>query len=417
MAIPVTNAPGALAGLPVIDAPGALAGLRVIDLSTFLAAPQVSAMLADFGADVIKVEPPKGEALRSIGAQRNGGSLMWALASRNKRAITCNLDVEEGRALFHRLVEQCDVLVENFPEEMLAAWGCRYEDLRARNPNLVMVSVSCYGQSGPLADRPGAGTLAEAVGGLTHMTGMAAGPPMLPSVPLGDTLVAYSGVIGALVASWHARVNGGGGQHVDVSMYEPVLTILQSTIVAFDPASGEAPPHRSGSRITTGVPRNIYGCADGQWIVVSGTTDRQVARILGLIGHDTDEDRAKFAKSANRLRNADELDGYVAEWVSRTPGRDAIAGFESCRVPVAPVHDVPGLLADPHIAARHSLTTLADPVMGDITLVSPSPKLGATPGTIRFSGPALGAHNEEVYGELLGLDAVALADLVSRGVV
>jgi crotonobetainyl-CoA:carnitine CoA-transferase CaiB-like acyl-CoA transferase len=280
-----------------------------------------------------------------------------------------------------------------------------------------MVSVSCYGQSGPLADRPGAGTLAEAFGGLTHMTGLADGPPMLPSVPLGDTLVAYSGVIGALVAAWHARVNGGGGQHVDVSMYEPVLTILQSTIVAYDPASGEEPPHRSGSRITTGVPRNIYRCADGQYIVVSGTTDRQVARILALIGHDTDDGRAKFARSVDRLRNADELDGLVAEWVARTPGREAIAGFESCRVPVAPVHDVPGLLADPHIAARASLTSVSDPVMGDITLVSPSPKLASTPGTIRFSGPAVGAHNGEVYGELLGLDAAALADLMARGVI
>jgi crotonobetainyl-CoA:carnitine CoA-transferase CaiB-like acyl-CoA transferase len=400
-----------------MTAPGALAGLRVLDMSTFLAAPQVSAMLGDFGADVIKLEPPKGEALRSIGAQRNGGSLMWALASRNKRTITCNLDVEEGRELLHRLVEKCDVLVENFPEEMLAAWGCRYEDLRARNPDLVMVSVSCYGRTGPLADRPGAGTLAEAFGGLTNMTGPADGPPMLPSIPLGDTLVAFSGVIGALVAAWHARVNGGGGQHVDVSMYEPVLTLMQSTIVAYDPASGEEPPHRTGSRIPTGVPRNLYRCRDGRWIVVSGTTDRQVSRILALIGRDTDADRAKFAKSVDRLRNADELDGYVAEWVGRTDGAAAIAGFESCRVPVAQVHDVPGLLADPHIAARHSLTTVTDPVLGDITLVSPSPKLDATPGTIAFAGPPVGAHNGEVYGELLGLDAGALADLVSRGVI
>ena len=405
--------------MPTTPSPtvGALAGLRVLDLSTFLAAPQVSAILADFGADVIKIEPPKGEALRTIGAQRNGGSLMWALASRNKRAITCNLDTEEGRALLHRLVARCDVLVENFPEEMLERWGCRWEDLHARNPDLVMVSVSCYGQTGPLADRPGAGTLAEAFGGLTHMTGEADGPPMLPSVPLGDTLVALSGVIGALVAAWHARVNGGGGQHVDVSMYEPVLTILQSTIVAWDPASGDEPPRRFGSRIPTGVPRNLYRCADGRWIVVSGTTDRQVERMLGLIGHDTAADRAKFARSADRLRNADELDGLVASWVARTPAAEAIAGIEACRVPVAPVHDVPGILADPHIASRGSLTTVHDDVLGDVTLVSPSPQLAATPGTIRFPGPAIGAHNAEVYGELLGLDASTLADLVARGVI
>lgn len=408
-----------MAAMPIASslAPGALAGLRVLDLSTFLAAPQVSAMLGDFGADVIKVEPPSGEALRTIGAQRNGGSLMWALTSRNKRAITCNLDVEEGRALFHRLVEQSDVLVENFPVEMLAAWGCTWPELHARNPRLVMVSVSCYGATGPLADRPGAGTLAEAFGGLTYMTGEADGPPMLPSIPLGDTLVAFSGVIGALVAAWNVKVNGGEGQHVDVSMYEPVLTILQSTIVAWDPASGEPAPHRSGSRIPTGVPRNLYRCADGQWIVVSSTTDRQVARILPLIGQDSDEARAKFAKSVDRLRNADELDGLVAEWVGRTPMAEAIAGFEGCRVPTAPVHDVPGILADPHIRARESLTTVHDDVLGDVTLVSPSPKLGTTPGSVRFPGPPIGAHNVEVYAELLGLDAPAVADLRARGVL
>ena len=403
--------------IPTPPMTAALAGLRVLDLSTFLAAPQVSAMLADFGADVIKIEPPKGEASRGIGAQRNGGSLMWAFASRNKRAITCNLDTDEGRTLLHRLLEQCDVVVENYPQEMLAAWGARWEELHERYPNLVMVSVSCYGQTGPLADRSGAGTLAEAFGGLTNMTGAADGPPMLPSLPLGDTLVAFSGVIGALVAAWHARVNGGGGQHVDVSMYEPVLTILQSTIIAWDPASGAAPPHRFGSRIPTGVPRNLYRCADGHWIVVSGTTDRQVARVLSLIGCDDEQGRAKFARSVDRLGNADELDGLVAAYASRTSMSDAIAGFESCRVPVAPVHDVPGLLADPHIGARHSLTAMHDDVLGDVMLVTPAPKLDTTPGVIRHTGPAIGAHNDEVYGELLGLGPSELAELRERGVL
>jgi crotonobetainyl-CoA:carnitine CoA-transferase CaiB-like acyl-CoA transferase len=188
----------------------ALAGLRVLDISTFLAAPQIAAMLGDFGADVIKLEPPGGEALRRIGAQRNGGSLVYAMTSRNKRTITCDLESEEGRDLFRRLVRKFDVLVENYPVSTLKSWGCDYEDLSAINPDLVMVSLSCYGRTGPLSDRSGAGTLAEAFGGLTHMTGEPDGPPMLPSFPLGDTLVSFSGVIGALVAAWHARVNGGG---------------------------------------------------------------------------------------------------------------------------------------------------------------------------------------------------------------
>jgi crotonobetainyl-CoA:carnitine CoA-transferase CaiB-like acyl-CoA transferase len=395
----------------------ALAGLRVLDISTFLAAPQISAMLGDFGADVIKVEPPSGEALRRIGAQRNGGSLMWALASRNKRTITCDLESDEGRDLFRRLVAEVDILVENYPAATLASWGCTFDDLAKINPDLVMVSLSCYGRTGPLADRSGAGTLAEAFGGLTNMTGEADGPPMLPSIPLGDSLVAFSGVIGALVAAWHARVNGGGGQHVDVSMYEPVLTLLQPTIVAWDPASGEPPPHRTGSRVPNGVPRNVYRARDGRWLVVSGTTDRQVERILGLMGRDDDESRAKFARSGDRLRNADELDALVAAWVASHDGDEVIAQLEKVRIPVAPVHDLPGLLADPHIAARGSLTTVDDPQIGPVTLVTPSPRLSATPGTIRATGPAIGAHNAEVYGELLGLGPDDLADLAARGVV
>jgi crotonobetainyl-CoA:carnitine CoA-transferase CaiB-like acyl-CoA transferase len=395
----------------------ALEGLRVLDISTFFAAPQVSAMLGDFGADVVKLEPPGGEALRKIGAQRNGGSLVWALTSRNKRTITCALDTDEGRDLLRRLVREVDILVENYPIATLEEWGCTWEDLSAINPDLVMVSVSCFGRTGPLSDRAGAGTLAEAFGGLTFMTGEGDGPPMLPSIPLGDTLVAFSGVIGALVAAWHARVNGGGGQHVDVSMYEPVLTLMQSTIAAFDPDGDEPAPHRTGSRVPGGVPRNVYRSRDGRWLVVSGTTDRQVGRILGLIGQDNEDGRARFARSADRLRNADELDGLVARWVAANDAEAVIAALDAARIPVAPVHDVPGLLADPHISARGSLTTLDDPVIGRVTLQTPSPVLSATPGSVRFTGPAPGAHNTEVYGELLGLEAADLAALRERGTI
>jgi crotonobetainyl-CoA:carnitine CoA-transferase CaiB-like acyl-CoA transferase len=229
--------------------------------------------------------------------------------------------------------------------------------------------------------------------------------------------VAFSGVIGALVAAWHARVNGGGGQLVDVSMYEPVLTLMQSTIVAYDPAGDEPPPHRTGSRVPTGVPRNVYRTRDDRWLVVSGTTDRQVARMLQLIGHDSEDDRARFGRSADRLRNADALDSLVAQWVAAHDAADVIAELDRSRIPVAPVHDVPGLMADPQVVARGSLLTVEDPAIGPVTLVAPSPRLSATPGEVRFTGPPTGAHNAEVYRELLGLDADALAGLAERGVI
>jgi crotonobetainyl-CoA:carnitine CoA-transferase CaiB-like acyl-CoA transferase len=399
------------------DATGALAGLRVLDISTFLAAPQISAILGDFGADVIKVEPPAGEASRAIGAQRNGASLMWALASRNKRTITLDLTNERGREVFRALAARADVVVENYPAEQLAAWGLAYHDLSAVNPGLVVVSVSCYGNTGPLADRPGAGTLAEAFGGLTFMTGEADGPPMLPSIPLGDTLSALSGVIGTLVACYHNKVNGGGGQHVDVSFYEPVLTLMQPTIIAYDEAGSDPPPMRTGSRIPTGVPRNVYRASDDRWLVLSGTTDRQVARILKIIGADNAEGRAKFAASPDRIAHADELDGLVAEWISEHSLDDVLRVMAENRVPAAPVNDVPSLLRNDHIRARRSIVAVEDAAVGTVSMVPASPRLDATPASIRFAGPPVGAHNEQVYGEWLGYDRSTLDELRAAGII
>ncbi|MGH9027479.1 MAG: CaiB/BaiF CoA transferase family protein, partial [Acidimicrobiia bacterium] len=269
----------------------ALAGLRVLDISNLFAAPLVAAILGDFGADVVKVEPPAGDPLRRMGAARDGHSLMWALVNRNKRGITLELESSEGQEAFRRLVTEFDVLVENLPAEMRNRWHCTYDELAALNPDLVVVSVSCYGQEGPYAERPGAGTLAEAFAGFSHMTGEEDGPPMLASVALGDVLTGTAGALGALAACY-SRAKGGPGQHVDVSMYEPVLQILAPGVTAF--AAGGPPPHRMGSRVAGGVPRNVYETADGNWIAISGTTDAQVARLLPLLDRDAAADRERF---------------------------------------------------------------------------------------------------------------------------
>jgi crotonobetainyl-CoA:carnitine CoA-transferase CaiB-like acyl-CoA transferase len=398
--------------------PGALAGLRVLDLTTLFSAPQVAAMLADLGADAVKIEPPAGDPLRRIGPARDGRSLAWALVARNKRAITLDLERDEGRALFGRLVERADVLVENLSPELLARWGCRYEVLAARNPRLVVVSVSCYGRSGPYRDRPGAGSVAEAFAGLAHLLGDEAGPPLLASVPLGDTLAAVSGVVGALAACWArdaGRASPGRGQHVDVSMVEPVLQLLASSLLAWD--RRDPPPRRQGSRVAGGVPRNTYRARDGRWIALSATTDAQVARVLRLLGRDTPEAHARFGTSPARLAHADELDALVAAWVA---GLDADAALAAClaeRLPAAPVNDLAALLADPHVAARGSVARVRDPALGELAFVAPVPRLSATPGSIRSAGPALGAHNAEVYAEWLGLGAEDLDALARSGVI
>ena len=394
---------------------GALEGLRVLDISTLFAAPQIAAALGDLGADVVKVEPPQGDPLRAMGAQRDGRSLMWALVARNKRAITLDLDQEVGRDLLHRLVEQADVLVENFPRSTLERWECGYEELAARNSRLVMVSVSCYGASGPYRDRAGAGTLAEAFGGLTNMTGEADGPPMLPSVALGDTITAMAGVIGTLAACYHRDIRGGPGQHVDVSMYEPILQLLAGTVVTYDP-NGKT-PRRTGSRVPGGVPRNVYRTGDGHWVVVSGTTDAQVARLLPLIGRDSPEDRERFGRSAARLAVADELDGLVADWITARDRDDVIEAFLGARIPAAPVNDLPTILDDPHVSSRASLVRVDDDELGQLTMPAPTPRLSVTPGQLRATGPKLGAHNDEVLREWLELGSRELDDLRRAGAV
>ena len=382
----------------------ALAGLRVLDLTNLLAAPQIAATLADFGADVVKIEPPEGDPLRRIGVQRGGASPQWALVSRNKRAITLDLDRAEGRRVFGELVARADVLIENLPAKLQERWGCAPETLHARNPRLVVVSVSCYGRTGPYADRAGAGTLAEAFAGFAHLNGEAEGPPMVPSLPLGDTLSGFSGVIGTMMALYaRDRADGGSGrgQHVDVSMVEPILQLLALPLVNFD-GRGSG-PKRMGSRVAGGVPRNLYRAADGDWMALSGTTDAQVGRILSLIGCDDEDGRARFGRSQARLAAADELDGLVARFIAERPRAAALEAFHAIRIPVAPVNDLATLLDDPHLRARAAVTTLDDPEIGELKLVTPAPRLSATPGRHRHTGPALGEHTREVLSDWLEL--------------
>jgi crotonobetainyl-CoA:carnitine CoA-transferase CaiB-like acyl-CoA transferase len=305
--------------------------------------------------------------------------------------------------------------VENQPVSVLKEWGCLPEQLAELHPPLIVVSVSCYGRTGPYLDRPGAGTLAEAFGGLTFMTGEADGPPMLPSLPLGDTIAAMSGVIGALAACYHRDVRSGPGQHVDVSMYEPILQLLGPTIVAYDPV-GPA-PKRTGSRVPGGAPRNVYRAADGQWIAVSGTTDAQVARMLTVLGEDRAEAGAKFARSESRVKHADELDGKVADWVAAHPRDEALKVLLEARIPAAPVNDVPAILSDAQVMARGDIVTVDDDRLGPVSMVAPAPRLSATPGTITTTGPALGQHNHSVYAGLLGLTAAEIDELAGAGVI
>jgi formyl-CoA transferase len=378
----------------------ALAGVRVLDLATLFPAPMVAAMLGDLGADVVKVEATSGDPLRVTGAMRGDRTFVWALADRNKRALCVDFDTADGIVLVQRLTAVADVVVLNQPQRVLERWGCTYDEIAARNPAAIVALVTGFGAEGPYAERPGNGTVLEAYGGLTHMTGEADGPPVLSSVPIGDYVGAFFGVSGVLAALYWRDARGGTGQLVDVSIYEAVLQFLGPAMVAWSP--GEPAPARTGSRIPVATPRNVYRTRDARWIVISGPIDAQVVRILELMGTDTDEMRAKFGRATERNANADELDGMVASWVATMDAAVVVEALVAARIPVTEVNDVERLLADAHVRARSSIAVVEDPELGTLHMPAPAPRLSRTPARIASTGPALGADNDDVLRDWLG---------------
>jgi formyl-CoA transferase len=378
---------------------GALAGVRVLDLATLFPGPMLATMLGDLGADVVKVEPAGGDPLRFVGVMGATHSYVWSLVGRNKRSIRVDVEDAEGVALVQRLAAVADVVVVNQPPKVLARWGCTYDELAARNPRVIMASVSGFGLVGPDASRAGNGTLAEAFAGLTHMTGEPDGPPVLPSVPVGDVMGAMAGIGGVLAALYWRDANGGTGQLVDVSLYESVLPFLCTAMVAWTP--GDPPPARTGSRVPGAVPRNVYGTADGRWLAVSGATDAQVGRVLALLGVDTPDARARFATSAARLEHGDELDALVAAWIAARDADTVLAALDGARIPVSEVNDLARLVADPHVVARGSVAHVEDPELGPLVMPAPQPRLSATPGRIARPAPALGEHTDAILAEWL----------------
>jgi crotonobetainyl-CoA:carnitine CoA-transferase CaiB-like acyl-CoA transferase len=392
---------------------GPLVGLRVLDLATLFAAPALAGHLGDLGADVVKVEPPTGDPQRFVGSMRDGRSLAWSLVGRNKRSVTVDHTSSAGRALLARLTEVADVVVTNQPDQILDRWECTYDQIALRNPRAVVVSMSVFGADGPYSGRPGNGTVAEAFGGFTHMTGEPDRPPVLPSAPLGDYLAAMAGAMVVISACYWRDARGGSGQYIDLAMYEPVVSLLGTAMVGWEP--GTPAPVRSGSRYPGGAPRNVYRTALGDWVVVAGPTDAQVARVLVVIDADTAANRNRFGTAQQRMTTADELDSLVAEWIANRATAEVVEAFSAARIPVAPVNDLASLAGDPHVEYRGSITTVDTVDFGPVMMPAPSPRFGATPTGIAWPGPALGQHNTAVYRDWLGIDSDELAVLRSTG--
>jgi formyl-CoA transferase len=399
------------------DAPtGPLVGLRVLDLSTMIAAPFGAALLADLGAEVIKVElPGTGDTLRALNPFWQGQSLYWASLARNKKSITLDMRTPRGRDLLLRLVARSDVVTENFRPGTLERWGLGYDRLKAANPDVVLVRVSGYGQSGPYRDKAGFGTPATALAGLTYITGYPDRPPVNWPIAIADYLAGLVAALSALAALRDRDVRKQGGQWVDVSLYESVFRLLE-VIVAEYGKLGQV-RERTGHRTGITAPVGTFRSGDGHWMVLSVSNERIWDRFCTAIGRPDLVDDPRFRSNAERVANIDELDALVGAWFAEHDAREIQALLDDAGVPICPINSMADVFADPHVAAREDIVVVEDPRVGPVPMPNVVPRFSETPGAVRHTGPALGEHNDDVYGGLLGLDQDARDALRAEGVI
>jgi crotonobetainyl-CoA:carnitine CoA-transferase CaiB-like acyl-CoA transferase len=398
------------------DAHGPLHGLRVVDAATLAAGPLVATALGEFGADVIKVEQPgAGDPLRTWGDRKDGIGLVWKSMSRNKRCVTLDLRQTEGQALFHDLLDVSDVLVVGNRPSALERWGLDYESVHEAHPRVVMLHISGYGRGGPKRDRPGFGTLAEAMSGFAHLTGQPDGPPTLPPFMLADGVAALAATYAVMMALYHRDAGGGEGQLVDVNLIEPLARLMESQTLSFDQLG--IAPGRVGNRLDASAPRNAYRTGDGRWLALSGASPNIAARVYRTIGRPDLAEHPDYMDPIRRQGRAREVDDLVAAWVGRRTLAEAMAAFEQAEVAAAPVYDAEQLVGDEHLVSRGTFLRVDDPDLGPMRVQAPVAVLSETPASVSHLGRALGADNEAVFGGLLGLEADRLAALRARRVI
>jgi formyl-CoA transferase len=377
---------------------GPLAGIRVLELGSLIAGPFCAKTLGDFGAEVIKIEPPReGDALRKWRRMRKGTSLWWHVQSRNKKSVTCDLRRPEGQEIVRRLARRSQIVIENFRPGALEKWNLGWEELSRDNPKLILVRISGYGQTGPYRERPGFAAIAEAVGGMRHITGFPDRPPVRPNLSLGDTIAALHGVIGALLALHHIK-NGGEGQVIDVALYESVFNCMESLLPEFD-ADGTI-RERSGSTLPGIAPSNLYPCRDGSFVLIAGNADSLYQRLMSAIGRTDLGDDPALARNDGRAAQMERIDAAISAWTSTKTQQEVLAAMEAAEVPAGRIYSAADIAADPHYAARGMLKKITANDGEPLTVPGVIPVLSATPGAIRSQAPKLGEHTDQVLREI-----------------
>ena len=394
--------------------PAALAGVRVIEMGQLIAGPFASKTLGEFGAEVIKIEPPgSGDPLRNWRLLKNGTSVWWQVQSRNKRSVALDLRAPEGQALARQLIAEADVLVENFRPGTLEGWGMSPEQLHALNPGLVILRISGYGQTGPYRDLPGFGVVGEAMGGLRHLTAEPGRVPVRVGVSIGDTLAALHGVIGVLTALYHRKVQGGRGQVVDVALHEAVFNVMESLIPEYSAFGAVREP--AGSALPGIAPSNAYPCQDG-WVLVAGNGDSIFKRLMQAIGRDDLGQAPDLADNAGRVARVGEIDAAIGAWTQGRTVQAVMDQLAAARVPAGKVYTAKDIAEDPHYRARGMLLqqTTRDGYIVEVPGIVP--KLSATPGTVRSSAPHVGDDTDSVLSEM-GLSAEQIGQLREKKII
>ncbi len=394
-----------------------LAGLRVLDLATFVAGPFSAAILAEFGAEVIKIEQPgAGDPLRKFGTPSpNGDGYTWLSEQRNKRSVTLDLRKPAGAEIFKRLVKSADVLCENFRPGTLEKWGLGPEVLKEVNPRLVLLRISGYGQTGPYKDRPGFARIAHAFGGLTYLTGEPGGPPLTPgSTSLADYISGLYGALGIML-SLRAREETGQGQEIDVALYESIFRVLDEMAPLFA-ANGFVRP-RLGLGTANVCPHGHFECGDGEWVAIACTSDKMWVRMAEVLGRPELGPDPRYKTAADRVANREDVDGLVSAFTLSMSRDKLMAACVAGDVPAAPVYSIADIFADPQYKARETLVTVEDDKAGEITVPNVLPRLSDTPGRITHLGPALGEGNGDIYGGELGFSDDELVALKDDGVI
>jgi len=393
----------------------ALSGIRVIEIGTLIAAPFAARMMAEFGAEVIKIEAlGQGDPLRKWRKLHEGTSLWWYLQSRNKKSLALNLKSAEGIEIVKHLAESADVLIENLRPGALEKLGLGWDVLHALNPKLTLVRISGYGQSGPYRDRPGFGAIGEAMGGIRYTTGNPDTPPARVGVSLGDSLASMHAVMGALMSLLRVKSGQGDGQVVDVSLAESVFNVMESLVPEY--AMLGHVRERSGGALPGIAPSNTYPTADGGYVVIAGNSDPIFKRLMTAIGRPELAERAAFAHNDGRAQESDLLDQAISEWSAKRPVTQVLEALEQAQVPAGRIYSVADIVADPHYQARGMILDTELPGGAAVKMPGIVPKLSATPGVVNWQGPTLGQHTQAVLAEL-GLSDSAIQRLKDEGVV